>query len=465
MSKRCILIDETQPIKHVHKNKNKNKKHKHVTNEPNTKKQKLGSEYDNRVISFINSITIKQEPKNDAPNTLPVDDFFIESSDTSIISYEPMTIENIVHIPETVPMTTMISSPSEMVHIVDKEKNKNFINKKIDIVDTKNTKKIQKTRKLDTTRTRLASTVLTGEEKDIPIESVTQSSTTKQYTSHSRIVSDAIEKKSIIDNIDNLCEQVFGINSEITSLDRFIHNNSGSLPSMTPGHPIVHTLIKFTKEINENSKKFDHNNNYVIPVVSRTWVESMLYEPPRDNIWPTCSSGVNCIGLNIFPGHKVLLRSFFASCEKKSDINNFQEIIQKESEMLNRPLTEDERNNIIRLHARKSLVPIININSQKPTPGPCFLCLCTFVINTSIRYILASSKCPSNTLWNPVRVLTGINGEFPTHTCFYDNGKNNMICDAIYCPSVHTLQPIISEDGLKGFKFLFTDNIDYHFLA
>ena len=129
-------------------------------------------------------------------------------------------------------------------------------------------------------------------------------------------------------------------------------------------------------------------------------------------------------------------------------------------------LTQEEYDNIVRLHAKRTLVPIININSQKPTPGPCFLCLCTFVINISVHYMLASFKCPANTFWNPVRVLTGIKGEFPIHACFYDNGKNNMICDAIYCPSIHTLEPVVC-DGLKGFKFAFrnTDGSDYHFLA
>jgi hypothetical protein len=486
MSKRCIIIDSdsnNKPIKPLKKKHRSIKPDDHSIKKTSIKKPikkkqikkevDLDLEPDNcNIISFINSIVIKHEPKeekeekeeqSDFLNTVINDDLFMETSDTSLVSYEPMTIENI-----TTESSSPSPSPSPPSPPSPVDEHKILIQKKIEIVDTKNTRKNQKTHKLDTTRTRLASTVLTGEELDIPIDSSKQNNTTnsKTYVSHSKVVSNAIEnKQSIIDNIDTICEQVFNIESGITSLDRFIHNSGTSLPSMIPSHPIVHTLIKFTKEINDNSKKAASDANYVIPVVSRSWVESMLYEPPRDNIWPTCSSGTKCLGLHVFPGHKVLLRSFFASCEKKNEVKNIQDMVQEETNKLGRHLTEDEYNNLVRLHARMSLVPLININSQKPTPGPCFLCLCTFVINTSIRYMLTSSKCPSNTLWNPIRVLTGINGEFPIHACFYDTGKTKMICDAIYCPSIHTLQPIVSEDGLKGFKFLFDNNIDYHFLA
>lgn len=421
--------------------------------------------------TFKPIIRIKTEPVDDtnqkhgsSSSSVVVDDIFMEVSDISTdnMTYEPMTIENIV---ETPPKN------------VPSKEGESLIRKKIDIIDTKNNERLHKTHKIDTTRTRLATTILTGKElcpEDSLIDSQLKqvehrnSITAKPPISHSELISKTIESnngtKSVIDNIDRLCEKVFNIGDNITSLNQFIHNGCTSLPTTIPGHPITHTLIKFAKEINDNSKHTS-NINQVIPCLDRNWVESMLYEP-SEKIWPLCSSGANCIGNKIFPEHKVTLRSFYASCEKRAETKDVAQTVEEETKRLNRSLTEDEYNNIIRTHAQRTLVPIVDLNGQKPTPGPCFLCLCTFIINTSIHYMLASFKCPSNIFWNPVRVLTGIKGEFPIHACFYDNGKNNMICDAIYCPSIHTLEPVVC-DGLKGFKFSFRNNdgSDYHFLA
>lgn len=226
-------------------------------------------------------------------------------------------------------------------------------------------------------------------------------SETNRVPTHAEIVERTIRRKNVVPSIERLIQYPCGM------LSRTSRNKALMLAMAAQIHNSKHYGDRYMTGYNPNVP--------VMITLKRRYIAMQLFEPPPDKMWPECSYGVRCEGMNEF---------------------------YRDPRTGNGPC-------ILRTFVHNPSTTTIN-------PGPCVMCYRKNAHLLSIMCSLQRIRLDGiNTCQNIINTI----GEYTADSCILYNPKTGPFNGPLVAHLVHMYKPITVETAegytLRGFQELY----------